>query len=65
MATILAFTPRKAASGVFPGGSLAKAGDVIIFPGVRYEQGRVVSQADRTVDSGSYAPGADGSEPRH
>jgi hypothetical protein len=64
MATILAFTPRKAASGVFPG-SLAKAGDVIIFPGVRYEQGRVVAQADRTDDSGSYAPGADGSEPRH
>jgi hypothetical protein len=64
MATILAFTPRKTASGVFPG-SLAKAGDVIIFPGVRYEQGRIVSQADRTDDSGSFAPGADGSEPRH
>jgi hypothetical protein len=64
MATILAFTPRKTASGGFPG-SLAKAGDVIIFPGVRYEQGRVVSQAGRTDDSGSYAPGADGSEPRH
>ncbi|MBN9064974.1 MAG: hypothetical protein J0H60_00465 [Rhizobiales bacterium] len=64
MATILAFTPRKTTSGVFPG-SLAKAGDVIIFPGVRYEQGRVVSQADRTVSPGSYAPGAEGSEPRH
>jgi hypothetical protein len=37
MATILAFTPRKTASGAFPG-TLAKAGDVIIFPGVRYEQ---------------------------
>ena len=64
MATILAFTPRKTASGVFPG-SLAKAGDVIIFPGVRYEQGRVISQADQTASSGSYVPGAEGGEPRH
>ncbi|MDN5927177.1 MAG: hypothetical protein L0I29_08895 [Hyphomicrobiales bacterium] len=64
MATILAFTPRKTASGVFPG-SLAKAGDVIIFPGVRYEQDRAVSQAGGTVGSESYPPGAEGSEPRH
>jgi hypothetical protein len=64
MATILAFTPRKTAGGVFSG-SLAKAGDVIIFPGVRYEQDRVVSQADRTAISGSCAPGVEGSEPRH
>lgn len=64
MATILAFTPRKAASGVFPG-SLAKAGDVIIFPGVRYEQGRVVSQAAGTDNADSRAAGAEGGEPRH
>jgi hypothetical protein len=64
MATILAFTPRKTASGVFPS-SLAKAGDVIIFPGVRYEQGRVVSQADGAAGAGNHGPCADGNEPRH
>jgi hypothetical protein len=64
MATILAFTPRKAASGVFPG-SLAKAGDVIIFPGVRYEQGRVVSQAAEMAGTDDIVPGVEGSEPRH
>ena len=64
MATILAFTPRKTASGGFPG-SLAKAGDVIIFPGVRYEQDRVVSQADGTAGTWNHVPGAEGSEPRH
>lgn len=64
MAMILAFTPRKTASGAFPG-SLTKAGDVIIFPGVRYEQGRVVSQAAETAATGDIVPGAGESEPRH
>ena len=64
MAMILAFTPRKTASGAFPG-SLAKAGDVIIFPGVRYEQGRVVSQAAEMAGTDDIVPGVEGSEPRH
>jgi len=63
MATILAFTPRKAASDVFPG-PLAKAGDVIIFPGVRYEQDRAASQADRAALKDG-ASGGGGNEPRH
>jgi len=64
MAMILAFTPRKTASGAFPG-SLTKAGDVIIFPGVRYEQGRVVSQAAEMAGTDDIVPGVEGSEPRH
>jgi hypothetical protein len=63
MATILAFTPRKPASGVFPG-PLAKAGDVIIFPGVRYEQGGRAPRRDEADRSGS-VPDGNGSAPRH
>jgi len=64
MATILAFTPRKAASGVFPG-PLAKAGDVIIFPGVRYEQGGLASQRDEAGRTDGDIPAGDGAAPRH
>jgi hypothetical protein len=60
---ILAFTPRKAASGAFPV-PLAKAGDVIIFPGVRYEQDHAVSQAGGR-GAVERVPDAEGSEPRH
>ena len=64
MATILAFTPRKTTSGVFPG-SLAKAGDVIIFPGVRYEQSVLVQRPDEAIGTEG-APAGDGSPPpRH
>lgn len=63
MATILAFTPRKTASGAFHA-PLAKTGDLIIFPGVRYERGRAGSQADGPVRADDRAPDA-GSEPRH
>lgn len=63
MATILAFTPRKAASGAFPA-PLAKAGDVIIFPGVRYEQG--ASERNSTSRTEGHASGGEGGgEPRH
>lgn len=41
MAMILSFIPRKATNSGVPG-PLAKAGDVIIFPGVRYEQAYMV-----------------------
>ena len=63
MATILAFTPRKPASGVFPG-PMAKAGDVIIFPGVRYEQGSLAPRRNEADRSGG-APDGNGSAPRH
>jgi hypothetical protein len=43
---------------------LAKAGDVIIFPGVRYEQDRAASQADRAALKDG-ASGGGGNEPRH
>jgi hypothetical protein len=65
MATILAFTPRKAAGGAFPA-PLAKAGDVIIFPGVRYEQGRVLCERDGALSANGPVSGGEGSgEPRH
>jgi len=64
MATILAFTPRKAASGAFPG-PLAKAGDVIIFPGVRYEQGSLASQRDEAGRTDGGAPAGNEGAPRH
>jgi hypothetical protein len=64
MATILAFTPRKAASGAFPG-PLAKAGDVIIFPGVRYEQGDLASQRNEAIRTTGDLPAGDGAAPRH
>jgi hypothetical protein len=64
MATILAFTPRKAAAGAFPG-PLAKAGDVIIFPGVRYEQGNLVTRRDDGRTDGGVPAGDGGGAPRH
>jgi hypothetical protein len=63
MATILAFTPRKPASGVFPG-PLAKAGDVIIFPGVRYEQGSL-APLPNVADRSGGVPDGNGGAPRH
>lgn len=64
MATILAFTPRKATGAPFPG-PLAKAGDVIIFPGVRYEQGVLVPRQDEAIGTEG-VPAGDGSRPpRH
>jgi hypothetical protein len=65
MATILAFTPRKTAGGAFPA-PLAKAGDVIIFPGVRYEQSHALSERDGAHSADGPACGGEGSgEPRH
>lgn len=64
MATILAFTPRKAASGVFPG-PLAKAGDVIIFPGVRYEQNGLAPHRGEPARTDGGSPAGDGGAPRH
>jgi hypothetical protein len=64
MATILAFTPRKVAGGVFPG-PLAKAGDVIIFPGVRYEQGNLVTRREEGRADGGAPAGDDSGAPRH
>ena len=65
MATILAFTPRKAAGGVFPG-PLAKSGDVIIFPGVRYEKGALVPRRGEAIRPAGEAPVDDkGGPPRH
>ncbi len=64
MAMILSFTPRKATNSGVPG-PLAKAGDVIIFPGVRYEQAYMVQPIGDDRGPEAAHPGNDESGNSH